>query len=191
LPLQATVKDARGNVLSDRAVYWQVRDTSIARVSATGVVTGRKPGTVQVAASSEGKFAIASVTVLPAAVASVVVLPAQAQLTIGATAQLRAVTYDSVGGVLTGRAVIWASSNQSVATVNGDGLVTALATGTATITATSEGKTGTGAVTVSPVPVATVTVTPEGSPAANYAFDVTPARLVTAVVTERGVIRCR
>jgi methylthioribose-1-phosphate isomerase len=28
---------------------------------------------------------------------------------------------------------------------------------------------------------------PEGSPAANYAFDVTPARLVTALVTERGV----
>jgi len=35
--------------------------------------------------------------------------------------------------------------------------------------------------------VVTVRVTPEGSPAANYAFDVTPARLVTALVTERGV----
>ncbi|WP_043710285.1 S-methyl-5-thioribose-1-phosphate isomerase [Corallococcus macrosporus] len=35
--------------------------------------------------------------------------------------------------------------------------------------------------------VATVRITPEGSPAANYAFDVTPARLVTALVTERGV----
>ncbi|WP_141324018.1 S-methyl-5-thioribose-1-phosphate isomerase [Myxococcus sp. AB025B] len=35
--------------------------------------------------------------------------------------------------------------------------------------------------------VATVRVTPEGSPCANYAFDVTPARLVTALITERGV----
>ncbi|MFO0997344.1 MAG: S-methyl-5-thioribose-1-phosphate isomerase [Alphaproteobacteria bacterium] len=33
----------------------------------------------------------------------------------------------------------------------------------------------------------TVALTPEGSAAANYAFDVTPARLVTALVTERGV----
>jgi methylthioribose-1-phosphate isomerase len=33
----------------------------------------------------------------------------------------------------------------------------------------------------------TVRVTPEGSPVANYGFDVTPARLVTALVTERGV----
>ena len=33
----------------------------------------------------------------------------------------------------------------------------------------------------------TVRLTPEGSEAANYAFDVTPARLVTALITERGV----
>ncbi len=33
----------------------------------------------------------------------------------------------------------------------------------------------------------TVRITPEGTPAANYAFDVTPRRLVTGLVTERGV----
>ncbi|BAI70842.1 methylthioribose-1-phosphate isomerase [Azospirillum sp. B510] len=35
--------------------------------------------------------------------------------------------------------------------------------------------------------IATVRVTPDGSPVANYAFDVTPARLVTGLITERGV----
>ncbi len=35
--------------------------------------------------------------------------------------------------------------------------------------------------------VVTVDIAAPGSPAANYAFDVTPARLVTALVTERGV----
>ncbi len=35
--------------------------------------------------------------------------------------------------------------------------------------------------------IMTVQVTPDGSPAANYGFDVTPARLVTALITERGV----
>ncbi|MEZ4718410.1 MAG: hypothetical protein R2851_20305 [Caldilineaceae bacterium] len=34
---------------------------------------------------------------------------------------------------------------------------------------------------------ATVRITPEHSPAANYAFDVTPARLVTGLITERGI----
>ncbi|MDI1248503.1 MAG: S-methyl-5-thioribose-1-phosphate isomerase [Lacunisphaera sp.] len=35
--------------------------------------------------------------------------------------------------------------------------------------------------------LATIRVTPEGSPAANPAFDVTPARLITGLITERGV----
>jgi methylthioribose-1-phosphate isomerase len=35
--------------------------------------------------------------------------------------------------------------------------------------------------------VTTVALTPPGSPAANYAFDVTPARLITGFITERGV----
>jgi methylthioribose-1-phosphate isomerase len=35
--------------------------------------------------------------------------------------------------------------------------------------------------------VQTVRLTPDGSPAANPAFDVTPASLVTALITERGV----
>jgi methylthioribose-1-phosphate isomerase len=34
-----------------------------------------------------------------------------------------------------------------------------------------------------------VQLTPDGSRAANYGFDVTPARLVTGLVTERGVCR--
>ena len=41
------------------------------------------------------------------------------------------------------------------------------------------GRTGQGAVE-------TVLLTPESSPAANPAFDVTPARLVTALITEKG-----
>jgi methylthioribose-1-phosphate isomerase len=36
--------------------------------------------------------------------------------------------------------------------------------------------------------IETVQVVPDGSPVANYGFDVTPARLVTGLITERGVI---
>ncbi|MCH7798166.1 MAG: S-methyl-5-thioribose-1-phosphate isomerase [Planctomycetes bacterium] len=35
--------------------------------------------------------------------------------------------------------------------------------------------------------IISVQVTPDGSPVANHAFDVTPARLVTALITDRGV----
>jgi methylthioribose-1-phosphate isomerase len=36
--------------------------------------------------------------------------------------------------------------------------------------------------------IETVRIVPENSPVANYAFDVTPARLVTGLITERGVL---
>ncbi len=36
--------------------------------------------------------------------------------------------------------------------------------------------------------IETVTIVPKNSPVANYAFDVTPARLVTGLITERGVL---
>jgi methylthioribose-1-phosphate isomerase len=36
--------------------------------------------------------------------------------------------------------------------------------------------------------IETVRIAPPGTPVANYAFDVTPARLVTGLITERGVI---
>src|SRR5207245_3771005 len=61
---------------------------------------------------------------------------------------------------LPGRTVTWASTNTTVATVNGQGLVTALVAGGATITATSEGQSGSAAITVTAAPVATVTVSP-------------------------------
>ena len=35
--------------------------------------------------------------------------------------------------------------------------------------------------------ISEIQITPEGSNAANYAFDVTPSRLVTGLITERGI----
>src|SRR5437660_7201585 len=37
--------------------------------------------------------------------------------------------------------------------------------------------------------IETVQVVPDGSAVANYAFDVTPARLITGLITERGVLK--
>jgi len=73
---------------------------------------------------------------------------------------LQALTLDADGGALTGRAIVWTSSNTSVATVSAQGVVTGIAAGAATVTATSDGRSGQSAVTVTVPPVQTVTVTP-------------------------------
>ena len=158
--LTASAYDASGNVLAGRKVFWAVADPNFASVSATGVVTGRYVGTVPVAASVEGKSAVAQVEVLPVPVVAVRVSPPSRDLTVGQTAQLIAEPLDAQGNVLAGRSVAWSSGRPDVATVSATGLVAALSTGNAIITATVEGKSGVGAITVAPAPVASVAVSP-------------------------------
>ncbi|GLC25487.1 hypothetical protein rosag_20000 [Roseisolibacter agri] len=56
LQLSATLKDAAGNVLTDRTVRWRSSNDAVATVdSLTGVISGVDRGTVTVTATSEGK----------------------------------------------------------------------------------------------------------------------------------------
>jgi len=160
--LTATPRDGSGNALTGRVVSWSTDNAAVATVNASGLVTGAAAGAATVTAMSESMIGSAAVTVAPAnaAVASVTVSPATASVTAGQTAQLTATPQDASGTALTGRVVTWGSSNTAIATVNGSGLVTAVAAGPATITATSEGQSGSAALTVTTVPVASVVVSP-------------------------------
>src|SRR5205823_2628224 len=157
----ATARDANGNALAGRPVTWTSSDGAIASVSASGRATGvAAGGPVTITATSEGQSGAATVTVANAPVASVTVAPATASVATGQTVQLSATPTDANGNPLTGRVITWASSDNTIASVNGSGLVTGVAAGgPVTITATSEGKSGTASITVT-APVATVTVSP-------------------------------
>ena len=67
---------------------------------------------------------------------------------LGETARFTAEVRDQNGQVMAGAAVVWASSDASVATANASGQVTAAGNGTATITATSGSASGAAEVTV-------------------------------------------
>ena len=167
IPLQAALHDASGQTVSGPSVVWTVQDTTIAVVSSAGVVTARTVGTTQGAASANGKSGLATVTVTPVPVASVSVTPARVDLTPGAHTTLTAVSYDASGRTLDSRAVVWASSNPNVATVDAAGAVGAVATGTATITATSEGISGSSTVSVAIPVVASVAIQPRSATILN------------------------
>ena len=160
-PLQATVRDGSDRILPDVPVLWSVKDSSIAHVSPTGVVTGRGVGSTQVAASAGGVSAIAAVTVQPPPVASVLVQPLTQSLIVGQSVAFTATPRDVNGAALSGRVVSWSSSSDAVATVSQTGEVTARSAGMATITATSEGKSGSSTVTVDAPAAPPVPVTPE------------------------------
>ncbi len=133
---------------TDKTVIWTSSDESVATVSATGEVTAVKAGTATITGtSSNGKTATCKVTVEPAyiEVVEITLDKTEAKVNEGETLQLVAtVTPDDA----TDATVTWTSSDESVATVDENGLVTAIAWGNVVITAQAGDKTAECAVTV-------------------------------------------
>lgn len=94
----------------------------------------------------------------PAAVASITVTLSAASVRLGEPVTATATLRDAAGQSLTGRAITWASSVPTVATVDGAGAITTLAAGATTISATSEGRTGSATLTVLAPVVVTVSI---------------------------------
>ena len=124
---------------------WSSSDTSIAKVSSQGVVTGEKVGTATITVkTSNGKTAICKVNV-KSAPTSVTLTPSTAKLSVGGTVTLTKTLTPSNSAT----SFKWTSSNTGVATVDSTGKVKAVAKGTATITvATFNGKKATCKITV-------------------------------------------
>ncbi|HSG81991.1 MAG TPA: Ig-like domain-containing protein [Gemmatimonadota bacterium] len=96
-----------------------------------------------------------------ASVAAVTVSPDSLVLVIGESAQLTATLRDSSGATLSGRSVLWSSSDITVATVSQAGLATGVTAGDIEITASSEGIDGSVDLRVVTVRIGSVTVEPD------------------------------
>jgi uncharacterized protein YjdB len=129
--LVATVKPDNA---TDKTITWSSSDDGIATVDATGKVTAIKTGEATITAKSGEKSAECKVTVKMIPVTSVTLDNTSLKLKVGKTAQLTAtVTPEDA----TDKKITWTSSDESIATVSKEGLVTAVKRGKATITAQS------------------------------------------------------
>ena len=181
--LAATVAPANA---TNRTVTWASGNTQIATVNAGGLVTAVAPGltTITVTTSDGGRSASAAVSVAPRPILAtgVALLPANLQLARGQVGHLVATVLPENAA---NRAVSFASSNASVATVDERGAVTALALGTATITVTTAegGHTAESRVVVGPprveTNIAVDTVTALSLP--DYADVLVPAGAISGV----------
>ncbi|MDE6049319.1 MAG: Ig-like domain-containing protein [Paramuribaculum sp.] len=150
LQLTATVTPADA---TDKTVTWSSSDEAVAIVDATSLVTAIKPGKATITASTEnGLKATCTVTVVAATVdaAGLTLNLEEAEIIQNNTLQLTATITPTDA---TDKTVTWSSSDEAVATVNANGLVTAKSVGTATITAsTANGFKATCTVTVAAKP---------------------------------------
>ncbi len=153
--LRTLLRNPNGDTLATRARSFTSRDTTIARVSSTGLVTARAAGTVGIIVSAEGLADTVNITVVPRPVSTITVSPNPANVRVGNTVQLTAELRAANNEALTGRTIVWSSDDPTVATVNPTtGLVTGVAGAadgaSAVIRATSEGRAGFATVIVRP-----------------------------------------
>ena len=161
------------NNATNKNVTWSTSNASIATVN-NGEVTAVSAGTATITATADGKSATCTVTVTAATVpvTGVTMNKTSTSLYVGDTETLTAtVAPDNA----TNKAVTWTSSDSAVATVDQNGVVTAVAHGTATITVTTEDGNYTATCTV------TVSRYSTGGGPTTYA--------VTAPDVENGTVR--
>lgn len=140
LQLAAEVRDAAGRPIPGGTVAWSSSDTALARVSATGEVTGVRRGAVRItAASGEATGGVSLRVVTPVASVGVEGDPLGQVVAVGETRQVRAVARDSASRELPDVAVRLSSRDPAVVTVTEAGTVRGVATGTAVLVAEAEG----------------------------------------------------
>ncbi len=126
---------------TNKKVTWSSNAPGVATVDSSGKVTAVAPGTATITVTTEdgNKTATCAVTVTAATVpvTGVTLSQTQASLYCNRTPNTLALTARVAPDNATNKAVNWTSSDSAVATVDQNGVVTAVAPGTAVITATA------------------------------------------------------
>ena len=188
---------------TNKNVTWESSNTAVATV-ADGVVTAVGTGTATITVTTaDGNYTATCAITVKIPVSGVTLNPTSTALVVGNTKQLTATVAPANADDST---LVWTSGNAKVATVDQNGLVTAVGAGTTTITATAGGKSATCTVTVTakPVPIeaialrdaavsvgGTIQLEPVFTPADTTQRDViwTSSDRTTATVDANGRVR--
>lgn len=148
LVAEAVPSDAEGYVLS-----WSSSAPEIASVDSSGLVTAISPGKATIEASSGNISAACEVTVKAIGVESIELNMDKATIQREETLQLTATVLPENAD---DKSVEWSSSDESIASVDSEGLVTGIGAGEASITATAGEMTAECSITVLGIPVESI-----------------------------------
>ena len=130
---------------SSQTFMWSSSNESVATVNETGLVTAVSVGETSITATCGKASATCNVTVKPILATSITLDKETLELTIGKNETLKATVEPEN---TTDKTIVWSSSDEDIAIVSEEGVVTAVSFGTTTITATYEGKAAICTVTV-------------------------------------------
>ena len=133
--LTAMVLDANDHVVENVVLDWVSSDASVVSVDDAGLVTAIGEGTTSVVAMSGPAVGSADFSVEQEAVAVQLSPTPDTLHALGSTVQLTPMGLDANGHVTRSNVFVWTSADESVATVNDAGLITAVGNGSTDITA--------------------------------------------------------
>lgn len=140
---------------SNSVITWKSSDESVASVDGNGLVTAKKTGKATITATAEGKSASCMVNVI-IPLNGISIEGDKTTIKKGQTAQLN-VIYDPEN-TTENKKVTWSSSNESFATVDANGLVTAKSDGDVVITARVGTKTATYTIKVQEIKLTSISI---------------------------------
>lgn len=156
----AEVRDQHGAVMPVASVSWSSSDALVGAVDGAGLAIAAGNGTAAITATAGEASGSAALTVRQV-VSAVTVTGSADPIVEGDTVLFSAVAVDSNGHPVNDAVFAWASSDTSVAVIDGSGLVAGVAPGQAVVTATAAGVSGGAeAVVVAAVPTS-IAVTPD------------------------------
>ncbi len=145
---------------AEQGVTWQIiSGKAYATIDANGKLVAKFPGTIKVSATAQdvsATMAVATITIKEIKATNVFTDPTEMTLTYGKSAKIAAIVLPIDASF---KELDWTSSNASVASVDQDGVVTALAVGKTVITAqTIHGVKAEIPVTVKPASISTLKI---------------------------------
>ncbi len=139
LVLAATITNRHGGLLAGPVIRWRSERPEVAVVDSAGVVIAQGPGQTRIVAAL-GKLAAAARVIVRQRVVGVVI-PGDTTLRLkeGDRWPLEAYGVDARGMRVEDRAVVWSSSDSTVAAIDSSGTLLARAPGRAVLTASVDG----------------------------------------------------
>jgi uncharacterized protein YjdB len=142
-------------------VTWASSATAVATIDVNGVASGVAAGPATISATLGSVSGSTALTVTTPVISFITVSPDGLTLGAGIKQQYTATaTYSDGSSQDLSNGVTWSSSDNTIATLNGAGLLTTVAPGTITITATLGSVSDTATLTVVPAQLLSISLTP-------------------------------